>query len=86
MIEREITGSKKDSLGNIIAVCNSGEWWSPRSSEDVINDIEEQLYEYFVNVDGAKVNISVVLGATGNYLRTDPDRTVKNNLDYLPDC
>jgi hypothetical protein len=86
MIERKIISSKKDSLGNITAVCNPGEWWSPRSSEDVINDIEDLLYEYFVIVDGAKVKISVVLGATGKYLRTDPDKTIKNNLDYLPDC
>lgn len=86
MIERIVTSSKKDSLGNITAVCNPGEWWSPRSSEDVINDIEELLYEYYVIVDGAKVKISVVGGATGKYLRTDSDKTIRNNLDELPDC
>jgi hypothetical protein len=86
MVERKVTSTKKDSSGNIIGVCNKGEWWSPRNTYDIINDIEMKLYKYYVIVDGQKVFITVINGSTGKYLRTDPDKTTRNNLDDLPDC
>ncbi len=33
-----------------------------------------------------RVEIHVVKGPNGKYLRTDPDKTTKNNLLDLPDC
>lgn len=86
MIERQITNTKKDSSGNIILLCNPTEWWSPRSANEILWDIEEAMYLYFVLVDGRKVEIKVITELTGKYLRTDPDKTTKNNLDELPDC
>lgn len=86
MVERKVTSSKKNVLGNIVALCNPGEWWSPRPSEEAMVDIEESYYSYFVVVDGQKVDIKVINGPMGKYLRTDPDKTKKNNLDFLPDC
>lgn len=86
MVERKITHTKKDSFGNILAICSPGEWWSPKSTDEAIMEIEEYLYLYYVNVDRQKVDIKVINGSTGKYLRTDPDRTTKNNLDDLPDC
>jgi hypothetical protein len=86
MIERKITNSIKDSSGNITAICNPGEWWSPKTSEEAIEEIEEMLYSYHVILNGEKVDIKVVHGETGKYLRTDPDKTTKNNLDELPEC
>jgi len=32
------------------------------------------------------VDIHVVRGPNGKYLRTDPDRTSRNNLEDLLDC
>ena len=86
MIKRRITNTKKDSFGNIVALCNPGEWWSPRSKYELIYDIEELLYIYYVIVAEQKVEIKVIIGPMGKYLRTDPDKTTKNNLDDLPDC
>lgn len=86
MIERKVTKSRKDSNRNITAICNPGEWWSPKTSIEVIKEIEEKLYSYHVILSGEKVDIKVIRGETGKYLRTDPDKTTKNNLDELPDC
>ena len=86
MIERKITHTKKDSYGNILVICSPGEWWSPKSTDEAIMEIEEFLYQYYVIVASQKVEIKVINGSTGKYLRTDPDKTTKNNLDDLPHC
>lgn len=86
MIERQITNTKKDSSGNIVMLCNPVEWWSPRSASEILYDIEEAMYLYFVRVDGQKVEIKVINELTRKYLRTDPDKTTKNNLEDLPGC
>lgn len=87
MIDRQVTRSKKDNDGDITALCNPTEWWSPRQKVDAINDIENKTHRYFVK-DGLKeVDIHVVNDSIkGKYLRTDPDKTTRNNLDDLPDC
>ena len=87
MADREVTQSRKDVDGDILALCNPAAPWSPRGKDDAINDIEDGLHAYFVNVRGVeRVDIHVVRGPTGKYLRTDPDRTSDNNLDDLPNC
>ncbi len=87
MADRQVTQSRKDRAGDILALCNPGENWAKRSKQNAINDIEGGHHKYFVNVFGAgRVNIHVVRRSNGKYLRTDPDRTSHNNLDDLPDC
>ncbi len=86
MIQRKVTSTRKDDDGDITALCNPSEWWSPRSKADAISDIENEDYGYYVEVGGERVSIHVVQGASGKYLRTDPDKTTGNNLDDLPDC
>lgn len=87
MAVREVTRSQKDRDGDILALCNPNEPWSRRDKRDAINDIETNQHEYFVQVASiGRVDIRVVRGQSGKYLRTDPDRTTRNNLDDLPDC
>ncbi len=86
MARRKVTKSRKDKLGNITHLCNQFESWSPRTTHDVIRDIENKLDSYYVIVNYQEVDIIVVDGTNGKYLRTDPDKTTKNNLDELPDC
>lgn len=86
VISREVTATRKDTSGNIICLCKTFEWWSPRPSERVIEDIESGNYRYFVRFGWEEVDIHVVDGLYGKYLRTDPDRSDANNLDNLPDC
>lgn len=84
--ERGVTGSHKNAQGDIIALCNPAEPWSPREVADVIADIESGTYTYVTVANGIASQIQVVNGAHGKYLRTRPDATPDNNLDNLPDC
>lgn len=87
MADRQVTRSRKDRDGDILALCNPGQSWSPRQKRNAISDIESRTHSYYVNVSGVgRVDIHVVRGQSGKYLRTDPDRTSRNNLDDLPDC
>jgi len=84
MAERRVKQSKKSSEGDILALCNDGELWSPRLKEDAIYDIENKIYSYYVVIGRERIEIKVIDGRTGKCLRTDPDKTKKNNLDDLP--
>jgi len=86
MSRRRVTQSGKDRDGDITALCNPGEPWSPRPKADAIRDIEGKLHSYYVLVSGAEVDIVVAKRNGTKYLRTDPDKTTKNNLDDLPNC
>lgn len=87
MSDRAVTRSGKNGSGDITALCNPGQYWSPRLKADAIRDIEHGLHSYYVPwSDGRRTQIRVVNGPSGKYLRTDHDNTTRNNLDDLPDC
>ncbi|HIV79091.1 MAG TPA: DUF3892 domain-containing protein [Candidatus Sphingomonas excrementigallinarum] len=87
MAKRYVRATGKNSQGDITKLCNSGDYWSPRSKADAISDIEGGLHEYWVNWSHyPETKIRVVNGPTGKYLRTDRDTTSRNNLDDLPNC
>ena len=89
-LKRYVTATGKDRDGDITALCNSAELWSPQYKAATIRDIEYGNYEYWVRwglvLGGGETQIRVVNGPNGKYLRTDRDNTTKNNLDDLPDC
>jgi hypothetical protein len=87
MAVREVIGTRKNTEGDITSVCNKHEYWFNRNKNEAISDIESGLHSYYVNVDNKMVRIVVVNDPKiGKYLRTDPDKTTKNNLKILPDC
>ena len=86
MSDRAVTQTRKDRDGDILALCNPGQVWSPRSKADVIRDIDNRIHTYYVPWKSGRTDIHVVNGPSGKYLRTDRDTTSKNNLDDLPDC
>ena len=87
MADRQVTQSRKDGDGDILALCNTGQNWSPRQKRDAINDIENGIHSYYVYVSGTRrVDIRVIQGQSGKYLRAAPDQTSRNNLDDLPNC
>ena len=87
MATRYVTASRKDTDGDITALCNSGQTWSPRMKADAISDIEGNTHSYHVSWDDRKTTeIKVVNGSSGKYLRTDRDNTSRNNLDDLANC
>lgn len=86
MASREVSATSKDRDGDILALCNPSEWWSPRSKAAAIQDIESGRHAYYVQWTDGRTAIRVVDGPTGKYLRTDRDSTPRNNLDDLPNC
>lgn len=86
MADRAVRQTRKDRNGDILAVCDPGESWSPRGKDDVIKDIENGVHIYYVPWVTGRTEIHVANGPTGKYLRTDRDGTPGNNLDDLPDC
>jgi hypothetical protein len=49
--------TRKDRDGDILALCNPREYWSPRMKRDAISDIELDLHRYYVAVDGRQVDV-----------------------------
>lgn len=87
MADRKVTQTGKDKDRDITKLCRPGADWSPRRKADAIEDIKKDRHTYFVELPGlGRVDIKVVRGSHGDYLRTDPDKTTRNNLDDLPDC
>ena len=86
MADRPVRKTRKDRDGDILALCNDGDFWSPRQKADVIFDIESGQHTYHVPWTSGRTEVRVVNGQYGKYLRTDRDNTEKNNLDDLPDC
>ncbi len=86
MADRAVRKTRKDLEGDITALCNDGDFWSPRLKHDAINDIEHGVHTYHVPWNTGRTEIRVVNSPRGKYLRTDRDNTQKNNLDDLPDC
>lgn len=86
MADRAVRKTRKNHEGDITALCNDGDFWSPRFKADAIADIESGAHTYHVPWSSGRTEIRVVQGATGKYLRTDRDDTARNNLDDLPDC
>jgi hypothetical protein len=84
--DRRVTQSRKNTEGDITALCNPAESWSPRSKANAISDIENSTHAYYVDRAGHRTNVHVVQGSTGKYLRTTADSGHANNLDNLPDC
>ncbi len=87
MADRLVTQTGKDSDGDITALCRPNVEWSPRLKDDAIQDINSRLHTYYVQWQGVqRTEIRVVNDPNGPYLRTDRDKTTRNNLADLPDC
>ena len=84
MADRQVTGTGKDSDGDIASLCGS---WGSRTKAEAILDIESGTHRYFTHAaTGAEADVEVVDGANGKYLRTDPDKSLTDNLGDLPIC
>ena len=82
-MDRRVKSTKKDRSGNIVALCNPGQSWSPRRKADVIRDINSSKKSYYVQELTQRRYVRVVGPDT---LLTTDDTTSKNNLDNLPVC
>ena len=81
MTKRLVTENKISFSGNIIALCNPYESWSPRYKHDVIRDIENNLYNYFMMVGGKNINLKVMVINGNKQLAYEEDIALSNDLN-----
>lgn len=84
MADRFVRGVHRDDRGTIVALCDDA-LWSPRSTADVIADIESGTYRYVAVWTDGMTTIHVAADENGKYLRTDKETSGRNNLLDLPD-
>lgn len=80
-MDRRVKMIKKDRNGNIVALCNPGQAWSPRNTTDVIKDIMAARTSYYVKQADKRSYVRVV---SGKALQTTADETSENFLSNLP--
>jgi hypothetical protein len=80
-MDRKITATKRDRKGNIVALCNAGQRWSPRKTQDVLRDIRAGRKSYYVQELRERVYVRALAGGK---LETTADVTNRNSLDQLP--
>jgi hypothetical protein len=86
MIERRVTRIKKNKEGDIVALCNTGSYWSPRNLINVISDIEVFKFKYYVQWENGEISdVELINGPNGKYLRTKKHKSNKNDLYCLPE-
>ena len=74
-----VTGSTKDSAGNITGICGNG--WRHAAATAIAN-IRGSSYEYRVRTPQGPY----VRPYADRYLRSGQDGDTNNNLRSLPDC
>ena len=83
VMEKRVTHSRKSENGNITHLKADG---AIVSKQDVIIYIDAGLYKYYTSEAGYKAEVFVYYENGAKHIKTNADRTSKNNLDNLPDC
>ncbi|KAA3637571.1 MAG: DUF3892 domain-containing protein [Armatimonadetes bacterium] len=85
MAIRKVTHTRKHN-GQIVALGNPEEWWSPRSVIDAAVDIVTRLHRYYVtDTTGRIVPVKVLAELSGDRIHA-PGTDDANLLRFLPDC
>tara|TARA_Y100000590_G_scaffold68331_1_gene74457 strand:+ start:3848 stop:4102 length:255 start_codon:yes stop_codon:yes gene_type:complete len=82
-IEKRVTHSRKNKDGDITHIKAGG---SIISKELAIIYIDAGLYGYYTYEDNSRADVYVYNKNGARHIKTNADRTSKNNLDNLPDC
>lgn len=80
-MDRKVTAVKKDRNGNIVALCNPGQSWSPRSKKDVLSDIRSGRKSYYVEQVPRRAYLRVF---SGGALQSKAGADTRNSIDQLP--
>ena len=79
-MDRRVRTTQKDCEGNIVALCNSGQEWSPRRTRDVLRDIRCGQKSYYVQTEQGRRYVRAVSGR----LQTTADDADESLLSRLP--
>jgi hypothetical protein len=81
----EITCVVPDGIDPENRIDRVGGPWGSKSQDAIIEEIEHGR-EYFIDINGALVDVVVARDGDRKYLRTDPRLTVRNGLLALMHC
>ena len=79
-MDRRIRATKKDRSGNIISLCDPGQSWSPRRTQDVVRDISSGRQSYYVQERDRRSYLRSISGV----LQAGPE--ADDTLTRLPTC
>lgn len=86
MENREVTKTIKNQQGEIVALCNDGELWSPKLRSIVVPEIELKINRYYVKQENEEIEVQVANGSESKKLLiANPKRDNINLLMELPD-
>jgi hypothetical protein len=74
-----------ERIENIGGTNADGARWKLTEAQ-AITGIHADKWRFFVSVGGAIVWVTVALHEGREYLKTEPDKTLKDNLLSLPEC
>ena len=82
---RRVTAVQRDDEGNLVALCNPEEPWSPVYAETVVRHLSIGLFEYYVSEAGYLSYVKVDEVADEETLFTIKDPDSSNSLENLPE-
>jgi hypothetical protein len=79
-MDRRVKATKKDREGNIVALCNPGQSWSPRRTKDIARDISSGAKSYYVQEHERRSYVRSISGVLQAGQEAD------DTLARLPTC
>lgn len=86
MESREVTKTIKNQHGEVVALCNDAELWSPKLRSIAIPEIELKINRYYVKQNDEEIDIQILNGSgKKKILIANPEKANLNLLMELPD-
>jgi len=84
---RKVTKTIRNQHGEVVALCNESELWSPKLKSIAIPEIELKVHRYYIVRNNREFDVQVIKDSTGKkILVTNPHKLSNNLLFHLPDC
>lgn len=78
--------NKSDRMNRHERIRNIGGDWGKTSQSSAISDIKNGIHTYHVRVGSNDVRVIVASHLGNEYLKTEADTTLTDNLLSLPEC
>ena len=83
---RYVSRTGKDEANEITLLCSPGAYWSPKTRQAAIRQIEAGSHRYWISQEGVTVLIEVAEGPRGKILHAKGRTGSVNGLRDLPNC
>jgi hypothetical protein len=80
LADREVTLVLKTRSGDILALCNPEEDWTPKSKKSAIYEIENGIHRYYIKIENREIAICIDTLLKGKFLIARDDGSDENFL------